>query len=62
MIKTKFPKLSFVSQPMEDIFTSAFKTDPNFDLSLKNTSSTSYDHGKGYKYMYVCICVLKIIY
>ncbi|CAO3648699.1 unnamed protein product [Cunninghamella echinulata] len=44
MIKAKFPKLSFVSQPMEDIFTSAFKSDPNFDLSLKNTSSTNYDH------------------
>ncbi|CAO3637427.1 unnamed protein product [Cunninghamella blakesleeana] len=44
MVKTKFPKISFISQPMEDVFSKEFKSDPNFDLSLKNTCSINYDH------------------
>ncbi|KAI8088967.1 uncharacterized protein BX664DRAFT_262685 [Halteromyces radiatus] len=44
MVKSKYPQLSYISQPMEDIFSKDFYSNPNFDKCFKNVPGGNSEH------------------
>lgn len=45
MVENKYTQLTYIGQPMEDIFDQKFSGDVDFDKSLKNVSGSNRDYG-----------------